>query len=87
MNVSLGLLHQVGKRYRDAIHHTTPFGRNDLETGQRLLSLYEIKPSVADLCALLSLDSVIAISNWIYGDDNGSEIAERCKKLHEKLQP
>lgn len=60
---------QIGKRYRDAIHHTTPFGRNDLQAGQRLLSLYEIKSSVADLCALLSLDSVIAISNWIYGDD------------------
>ena len=24
---------KIGKRYRDAIHHTTPFGRTDLEEG------------------------------------------------------
>jgi hypothetical protein len=50
------------------IHHTTPFGRNDLEAGQRLTSLYEINSNVAVMCSLLSLNSVLTISDWIYGD-------------------
>jgi len=50
------------KRYRDAIHHTTPFERKNLEAGQQLLSLYEIKSDVAVLCALLSLSCVLTLS-------------------------
>lgn len=76
---------EVGKRYRDAIHHTTPFGRNDLEAGQRLISLYEINPNVAAICSLLSLNCVLTISNWIYGDGAGSAITDSCKELRERV--
>jgi hypothetical protein len=76
---------EIGKHYRDAIHHTTPFGRNDLEAGQRLLALYEIKSNLAAVCALLSLDCVLTLSSWICSDDGGSEIADRCRKLREKV--
>jgi len=75
------------KRYCDAIHHTTPFAWKDLEAGQQLLSLYEIKSDVAALCVPLPLDCVLALSSWIYSDEEGSEIAERCKKLREKIGP
>ena len=76
---------EVGKHYRDAIHHTTPFGRKDFDAGQRLLALYEVKSDVAVLCALLSLDSVVTISHWIYGDEDVNEIADSCKRLREKI--
>ncbi|HVA15343.1 MAG TPA: hypothetical protein VNF99_18985 [Stellaceae bacterium] len=75
----------VGKRYRDAIHHTTPFERKDIEAGQRLLALYEIKPDVALLCTILAFDSVLKISNWLYGDEDSSAIAANCKELLEKV--
>jgi len=73
------------KRYRDAIHHTTPFERKNLEAGQQLLSLYEIKSHVAALCALLSLNCILTLSSWIYSDDHGSEIADRCRTLRKKV--
>ena len=76
---------EIGKRYRDAIHHTTPFERKDIEAGQRLIALYEIKSDVAILCALLSLASVLMISHWIYGDEDVSEIGTTCKKLRDKI--
>lgn len=76
---------EVGKRYRDAIHHTTPFERKDIEAGQRLLALYEIKADVALLSAILALGSVLAISRWLYGDDDLSDITRRCRELHEKM--
>jgi hypothetical protein len=75
---------EIGKRYRDAIHHTTPFARKNLEAGQRLLALYEIKADVALLCAILSLESVLTISRWAYGDDMGV-VADKCKTLREKV--
>ncbi len=78
---------EVGKRYRDAIHHTTPFERKNLEAGQRLLELYEIKADVGVLCTLLSLESVLTISDWIYGDKDASEITERCKGMRAKIIP
>ena len=37
----------IGKRYRDAIHHTTPFSRKELDAGERLLALYEVNLEVA----------------------------------------
>jgi hypothetical protein len=39
---------EVGKRYRDAIHHTTPFQRKDIEPGGRLTALFEINGDTAD---------------------------------------
>ena len=76
---------EIGKQYRDTIHHTTPFERKDIEAGQRLIALYEVKSDVAILCALLSLASGLTISHWIYGDDDVSEIAATCKKLRKKI--
>lgn len=70
---------EVGKRYRDAIHHTTPFGRKDADAGERLLTLYAVKSDVAVLCALLSLDSVLALSQWIASQEHRNEIADRCE--------
>jgi hypothetical protein len=76
---------EVGKRYRDAIHHTTPFERKDFEAGQRLLALYEVKADVALLCAILSFGSVLVISHWLFGDDDVSAITDSCKQLREKI--
>jgi hypothetical protein len=76
---------EVGKRYRDAIHHTTPFERKDLEAGQRLIHLYEVKSDVALFCTLLSLAVVLKISRWIYGEDSENDIMERCLNLNEKI--
>jgi hypothetical protein len=75
---------EIGKRYRDAIHHTTAFGHRDLEAGQRLLALDEINFRVAALCALLSLDCVLTISNWIYSDEDDGVITDSCKELRQK---
>lgn len=75
---------EIGKRYRDAIHHTTPFGRSDLEAGERLLALYEINHNTAVLCALLSLECVLTISNWIYSGEEGGAITDQCNELHRK---
>ncbi|MBV8736382.1 MAG: hypothetical protein JO007_03820 [Alphaproteobacteria bacterium] len=76
---------EVGKRYRDAIHHTTPFGRKDADPGERLLALYAVKSDVAVLCALLSLDSVLMLSQWICGQESRTEIADSCKELRDKI--
>jgi hypothetical protein len=76
---------EVGKRYRDAIHHTTPFGRKDSDAGERLFALYKVKSDVAVLCALLSLDSVLALSQWIYSQEDPNEIADSCRELRNKI--
>ena len=76
---------EVGKRYRDAIHHTTPFGLRDADVGERLLALYKVKADVAVLCTLLSLDSVLTLSQWIYGREDRNEIADSCKELRDKI--
>jgi hypothetical protein len=76
---------EIGKRYRDAIHHTTPFGRKGIDAGDRLDALYEVSSDVAMLCALLSLDTVLGISGWIYDRDEGSTVADDCKTLRDKI--
>ena len=76
---------EIGKRYRDAIHHTTPFGRKDIDAGERLLALYEVKSDVAIQCALLSLDTVLVISGWIHGQEDGSVVTDDCKTLRDKV--
>lgn len=75
---------EFGKRYRDAIHHTTPFERKDVEAGGRLLTLYEINGNVALQCALYSLDTVLEISRWANGDTDPTVIATECRKLKDK---
>ena len=75
---------EIGKQYRDAIHHTTPFARSDLEAGERLLALYEINSNTAALCALLSLDCVLMISKWIYNGEEETAITNRCRELRQK---
>lgn len=76
---------EVGKRYRDAIHHTTPFGRKGIDAGERLLALYEVKSDVAIQRALFSLDTVLAISRWIYGQEDESVVTDDCRTLREKI--
>jgi hypothetical protein len=56
-----------GKRYRDAIHHTTPFERKDIEAGGRLTALYEIDSDIAVRCVLLSCETILKISQWTLG--------------------
>jgi hypothetical protein len=76
---------EVGKRYRDVIHHTTPFGRKDADAGERLLALYKVKSDVAVLCALLSLNSILTLSHWIDGQEDTNAIADSCTKLQETI--
>ncbi len=77
----------IAKSYRDAIHHATPFERKkkNLDAGQRLLMLYEVKSDVAILCALLSLASILKISSWLYGEGDTGEIATRCNELNQQI--
>jgi hypothetical protein len=49
------------KRYRDSIHHTTPFGRKDIEPGARLIALYEVNSDIALRCARLSFETFIPL--------------------------
>jgi hypothetical protein len=75
---------EVGKRYRDAIHHTTPFQRKDVELGGRLTALYEINSNIALHCIVLSSATVLKISQWAYGAPDATDIASRCSELLEK---
>jgi len=77
-------LMEVGKRYRDAIHHTTPFERNDVELGGRLTALYEINCDIALRCVALAAGTLLKLSVWTYGFDNTTEIASRCSDLFQK---
>jgi hypothetical protein len=77
---------EVGKRYRDAIHHTTPFGRKDIEPGGRMVSLYEINSDLALKCAQLSSETVLTISRWAYGDPDATTIGARCADLSRTVQ-
>ncbi len=72
-----------GKRYRDAIHHTTPFGRKDVEPGGRLTALYEINGDVALRCVALACMTILEISKRINGPET-ADLATRCQALLEK---
>jgi hypothetical protein len=78
-----------GRRVRglegNAIHHTTSFVRKGIDAGERLDALYEVNADVAILCALLSLDTVLRISGWIYDQEGGSVVADDCKTLRDKI--
>jgi hypothetical protein len=76
-----GTFIKVGKRYRDAIHHTTPFQRKDIEAGGRLIALYEIGGDIALLCILLSCETVLKVCHWAYGAADTTDIASRCSAL------
>jgi len=75
---------EVGKRYRDAIHHTTPFQRKDVELGGRLTALYEINCDIALDCVVLSSATLLKISQWTHGASDATDIARRCSELLEK---
>ncbi len=75
---------EVGKRYRDAIHHTTPFQRKDVEPGGRLTALYEINYDIALRCVVLSFAAVLKISQWMYEASDATDIARRCSELIQK---
>ena len=72
---------EEGKRYRDAIHHTTPFERKEIEAGGRLLSLYKIDGDTALQIALHSLDAILEISCWLHPNSDSTVIAAECRKL------
>lgn len=75
---------EEGKRYRDAIHHTTPFQRKDVESGGRLTALYEINANIALHCIVLSSATLLKISQWTYGTSDETDISSRCSELLEK---
>jgi len=75
---------ETGKRYRDAIHHTTPFQRKDVEPGGRLTALYEISGDLALHCVVLSAETLLKISQWSNPESNETDIAMRCDKLLQK---
>jgi hypothetical protein len=77
---------EIAKRYRDAIHHTTPFGRKDVEPGGRLIALYEINSDIALKCAQLSFETVLGISRLAYGDPEETDIGARCEQLNRRVQ-
>lgn len=72
---------ETGKRYRDAIHHTTPFGRKDIEPGGRLTALYEINGEIALRCVVLSSAAILKISRWTNPAFDTTDIAIRCTEL------
>jgi len=72
---------EVGKRYRDAIHHTTPFQRKDIEEGGRLTALYEIDSAIAFHCMSLSCETVLKICRWAFGASDTTDIGFRCAEL------
>jgi len=72
---------EVGKRYRDAIHHTTPFRRKDIEPGGRLTALYEINGDVALHCIRSVCGSIAKISEWIDASSHDTDVAVRCGHL------
>jgi hypothetical protein len=75
---------EVGKRYRDAIHHTTPFQRKDVESGGRLTALYEINSNIALHCIVHSSATLLKISQWTYGASDATDIGSRCSELCER---
>ncbi len=77
---------EIGKKYRDAIHHTTPFGRKDVDPGGRLIALYEIDGNIALQCTLLASDTITAVSGCAYGDASKTDIARRCSELVHKVR-
>lgn len=72
---------ETGKRYRDAIHHTTPFQRKDVEPGGRLSALYEINADLALRCVVLSAATLLKISQWSNPESKETDVAMRCDKL------
>ena len=74
----------VGKHYRDAIHHTTPFQRKDIELGGRLSALYEINNDTALCCIVLSTITLLKISFWINGEIDNTDITTRCEEILQK---
>jgi hypothetical protein len=73
---------EVGKRLRDAIHHTSPFERKGVLPGQRLLDVYRVKTDAAVQVALLGIDAVVKLSTWIAAGTPRTETADRCEALH-----
>jgi hypothetical protein len=72
---------ETGKRYRDAIHHTTPFQRKDVKPGGRLSALYEISADIALRCIVLSTATLLKISQWSNPDSKETDVAVRCEKI------
>ena len=72
---------EVGKHYRDAIHHTTPFERKDIGPGGRLTALYEINGDVALHCIVLGTGAILRIAKWTNPTPDKTDIAVRSGQL------
>lgn len=83
-NEPFNTLIETGKRYRDAIHHTTPFQRKDIEPGGRLTALYEINGDIALRCIVLTCEAILRISQWTNPVSDTTDIAIRCGELIQK---
>lgn len=77
---------EFGKRYRDAIHHTTPFQRKDVEPGGRLTALYQVRDRTALRCISLSCEAILKILDWSHSGISTGDIAVRCREILEKSQ-
>lgn len=71
----------TGKRYRDAIHHTSPFERKDVEAGGRLIALYELDPVIAFTCVEHSLFTVSLLERLIWQDELETDVMQRSRAL------
>ena len=78
---------ETGKRYRDAIHHTTPFGRRDIAPGGRLTALYEINGYIALQCVVLACTTILEISQLINLGADTTDLAVRCQALLGEARP
>ena len=78
---------ETGKRYRDAIHHTSPFERKDIEAGGRLTALYELNSEIALTCAEQALYIVSFLDRWMWQDTIETDVMVRCKALLDIIQP
>jgi hypothetical protein len=77
---------ETGKRYRDAIHHTTPFERRDIGPGGRLTALYEIDSDVALRCIVVGMGAILRISKWTNSTPDKTDIVVRGRELLQQAQ-
>ncbi len=78
---------ETGKRYRDAIHHTSPFERKDVSAGGRLIALYELNEKITKKCVVGALLSVMKFEDLIWQGAAKSDTCERCLILANAIVP
>jgi hypothetical protein len=78
---------ETGKRYRDAIHHTSPFERKDVSAGGRLMALYELDDVITRKCVAGALLSILKFEDLIWNGTAKSDTYERCLALANLVVP